>query len=65
MPGFSSTGGFHNNRKSASSYSTPWASAPFIPIVYKTRQSQSAFAYLTLQNGNSASNWINNYNKRR
>lgn len=59
--GFSGTGGFHNNRKSASSFSSPWANGSFIDIVYRNRQTQSAFAYWILQNGNMQSNRIRNF----
>ena len=62
MPnGFSGTGNFHNNRKSSSSYSTPYASSLFIPTVYKTRQSQSSFALAIFNNGNQQSNRIRNF----
>ena len=66
MPnGFTSPGGFRQNRRSASSYSIPWSSAAFIPMVYKTRQTQSDFAFVILQNGNHQSNRIRNFNTNR
>ena len=63
MPnGFTSPGGFHNNRKASASYSVPWANSPYFSTVYKTPASQSAFTYVLLQNGNKQSNRIKNFN---
>jgi hypothetical protein len=63
MPnGFTSPGGFNNMKKASSTYSIPWSSSPFFDTVYRTPATQSAFAYVLLQNGNKQSNRIKNFN---
>jgi putative NADPH-quinone reductase len=59
--GFSGTGGLRNNRKQPTLYSIPWSLERFIDVVYKTRQSQSYFAYEINQNGNQQANRIRNF----
>ena len=63
MPnGFTSPGGFNNNRKAATFFGSPYANVPYTAIVYKTPATQSATAFALLQNGNSSSKRIKNYN---
>jgi hypothetical protein len=63
MPnGFTSPGSFNQNRKASASYGTPYANTPYYNIVYKTQASQAATAFALLQNGNSSSKRIKNWN---
>jgi len=59
--GFTSPGGFNNNRKASTFYGSPYANVPYTAIVYRTPATQSATAFALLQNGNSYANRINKY----
>ena len=60
--GFTSPGGFNNNRKASAFFGSPYSNLPYTAIVYRTPATQSATAYLLLQNGNSSAKRIKNYN---
>ena len=60
--GFTSPGGFNNNRKASAFYGTPYANTPYYNIVYSTPARQSATAFALLQNGNSSAKRIKNFN---
>ena len=60
--GFTSPGGFNNNRKASTFYGSPYANVPYTAIVYRTPATQSATAFALLQNGNSSAKRIKNWN---
>ena len=63
MPnGFTSPGSFNNNRKASVFFGSPYSNIPYTAIVYRTPATQSATAYLLLQNGNSSAKRIKNWN---
>lgn len=63
--GFTSPGGFNNNRKASTFFSSPYGNLPYTAIVYRTPETKSATAFALLQNGNGSSKRINNYNFSR
>ena len=63
--GFTSPGGFNNNRKASAFFGSPYSNLPYTAIVYRTPATQSATAYALLQNGNSQSNRIKNFDLKR
>jgi hypothetical protein len=60
--GFTSPGSFNNNRKASAFFGSPYSNLPYTAIVYRTPATQSATAYLLLQNGNSSAKRIKNWN---
>jgi hypothetical protein len=60
--GFTSPGSFNQNRKASAFFGSPYSNLPYTAIVYRTPASQSATAYLLLQNGNSSAKRIKNWN---
>jgi len=60
--GFTSPGSFNNNRKASAFFSSPYGNTPYTSIIYRTPATQSATAYRLLENGNSSSKRIKNYN---
>jgi hypothetical protein len=60
--GFTSPGSFNNSRKASAFFGSPYSNLPYTAIVYRTPATQSATAYLLLQNGNSSAKRIKNWN---